>query len=276
MRIDPDFVFSANSLQDYLDCPRRFELKYLLKQSWPAAMSEPVLEFEHHLQLGRQFHQLAFQYLNGVPEKNLAPTLEDADLKIWFKNLLDYLHKMDFQRTFAELPVRIPIKDFHIMAVFDLLAVSKAGELFILDWKTAERIPTRDRLADRVQTWLYPYAAFEASPAIFPDIEHSVDKLHMTYLFVQHDGDNTLTFDYTQELHRQNEKRLEKLIEEISQKDAGSFELTDEKRRCKYCNYYSLCERGLSAGDFRDEEREVDLDQVIQQIDFETQDEIAF
>jgi hypothetical protein len=60
------FVFSANSLQDYQDCPRRFELKYLLKQSWPAVESEPVLEFEHKVQLGSQFHQLVYQYLNGI------------------------------------------------------------------------------------------------------------------------------------------------------------------------------------------------------------------
>ena len=36
MKPENDFIFSAHNLQDYLDCPRRFELKYILKQPWPA------------------------------------------------------------------------------------------------------------------------------------------------------------------------------------------------------------------------------------------------
>jgi len=30
------FTFSQSSLQDYYDCPRRFELRYLSRLIWPA------------------------------------------------------------------------------------------------------------------------------------------------------------------------------------------------------------------------------------------------
>lgn len=276
MAIEPNFIFSANSLQDYLDCPRRFELKYILKQSWPAAMSEPVLEFEHHLQLGSRFHQLAYQFLNGVPQENLVKTIEDPDLKTWFQNLLTYMKSINFQSTFSELSVKIPIGAYQAIAVFDLLALTKEGQLLILDWKTAKRIPRKNRLADRIQTLLYPYAAFESAPAILSEFAHKAENLQMTYLFVRHNRENAITFEYGHERHEHNGKSLENLIAEICVKEPGSFERTSENRKCKFCNYRSLCERGIQAGDFHQEEDEIDLDQVIEHLDFSTQDEIAF
>ena len=53
-----NFIFSANNLQDYLDCPRRFELKYILKQNWPAITSQPVQEMENKILMGNRFHLL--------------------------------------------------------------------------------------------------------------------------------------------------------------------------------------------------------------------------
>ena len=44
MRLKPGFHFSQNNLQDFVDCPRRFELLHVLHLPWPAIQSEPVLE----------------------------------------------------------------------------------------------------------------------------------------------------------------------------------------------------------------------------------------
>ncbi len=61
MPLSKDFIFSANNLQDYLDCPRRFELKHIHKLSWPAIISQPVREMEYKIRMGNRFHQLAYQ-----------------------------------------------------------------------------------------------------------------------------------------------------------------------------------------------------------------------
>ena len=37
-----DFHFSQGSLQDYVDCQRRFQLRYLMKLAWPAVDAEPA------------------------------------------------------------------------------------------------------------------------------------------------------------------------------------------------------------------------------------------
>ena len=44
--IPQNFQFSQASLSDYMDCARRFQLRYLLEQDWPAVESEPLLERE--------------------------------------------------------------------------------------------------------------------------------------------------------------------------------------------------------------------------------------
>ena len=50
MALPSDFQFSQNNLQDYIDCPRRFELRHLQRLQWPAPQTEPIIEQERHIQ----------------------------------------------------------------------------------------------------------------------------------------------------------------------------------------------------------------------------------
>ncbi len=38
------FTFSQSSLQDYMDCARRFQLRYIDQLNWPAINTETVVE----------------------------------------------------------------------------------------------------------------------------------------------------------------------------------------------------------------------------------------
>jgi hypothetical protein len=276
MPIDAHFLFSANSLQDYLDCPRRFELKYILRQSWPAEESEPVLEFEHHIQLGSQFHQMVHQYLNGISQEILLQSIPDPDLENWFQNFLAYYTSLKFERIFSEFPLRLSINQSPVVAVFDLLGMTPDSDLWILDWKTSGKFPQKDNLASRIQTILYPYVALETAPTFMPGLVIPPEKIHMAYLYVHQDHQNLLTFDYSTEIHTKNRKFLENLISEILPKDSGSFECTSDERRCKFCVYRSLCERGVAAGNLKELDTDDDLQSMLANLDFEAQDEIAF
>ena len=66
-----DFMFSQSSLQDFVDCPRRFELKYLLKQRFPAPEVDDMLEFERRMEQGSRFHLLIHQHQIGIPAELL-------------------------------------------------------------------------------------------------------------------------------------------------------------------------------------------------------------
>ncbi|MBE0704407.1 MAG: PD-(D/E)XK nuclease family protein, partial [Afipia sp.] len=84
MNLPDDFVFSQTSLQDYADCPRRFELRYLLRQRWPAPEVDDMLEFEARMEKGEQFHHLVHQHLAGIEAEVLLPRIGDEDVRRWF------------------------------------------------------------------------------------------------------------------------------------------------------------------------------------------------
>ena len=68
----PDlFQFSQGKLQDYVDCPRRFQLRYVLMQPWPALVVEPPDEAELQMRRGSDFHRLAQQQALGLEPERL-------------------------------------------------------------------------------------------------------------------------------------------------------------------------------------------------------------
>src|SRR3972149_805587 len=79
-------TLSQSSLQDYHDCPRRFELRYLQRLAYPAVETEPALENEKHQQEGEYFHRLVQQHLIGIPVEKLAPLANTANLQRWWEN----------------------------------------------------------------------------------------------------------------------------------------------------------------------------------------------
>src|SRR3972149_5455498 len=84
------FQFSQASLSDYLDCARRFQLRYVLEQEWPAVESEPLIGAERLPDLGRRFHRLIQQHVHGLPVDALTRSASaDPDLARWWSRYLE-------------------------------------------------------------------------------------------------------------------------------------------------------------------------------------------
>ena len=83
------FTFSQSSLQDYSDCPRRFQLRYIEQLLWPAVETEPVLENERRQQEGQHFHRMVQQHLIGLPAETLARLANSPTLSRWWGNYLN-------------------------------------------------------------------------------------------------------------------------------------------------------------------------------------------
>ncbi|HNK63777.1 MAG TPA: PD-(D/E)XK nuclease family protein, partial [Anaerolineales bacterium] len=79
-------TLSQSSLQDYSDCPRRFELRYLQRLAYPALESEPALENEKHQREGEYFHRLAQQAFIGLPLEHIAKLANSENLQRWWDN----------------------------------------------------------------------------------------------------------------------------------------------------------------------------------------------
>ena len=81
MPLPPNFIFNQASLQDAVECRRRFQLRYLLELAWPAPVAEPADEHEAHIRSGEAFHRLIHQHQVGLPAERLTAQAE-AEAKV--------------------------------------------------------------------------------------------------------------------------------------------------------------------------------------------------
>ncbi|MBN1221381.1 MAG: PD-(D/E)XK nuclease family protein [Anaerolineae bacterium] len=250
MVLPKDFQFSQSSLQDFATCPRRFELHYLQRLSWPASEAEPVQEVERLARLGADFHRLVQQHLVGINADILTATLSEAEpeLQTWWQNYLDHHPALDHAQTYPELTLSTPLRNYRLLARFDLLARQPDGVFLIVDWKTTRRKPARDYLAGQMQTRIYPYVLVAAGTAFNKGQPVDPATVQMMYWYPQVPAEPEV-FEYSKKLFRRDEEFLSQLVEQVKHSaQNGHFPLVEDRQPCRYCVYRSFCDRGDKAG----------------------------
>ena len=81
---------SQSNLQDFKECPRRFQLKVIDNISWPAAYLEPLSKLELATELGNKFHQLCQQYFSGIDSDYLTRTITNPKLREMWENFVPF------------------------------------------------------------------------------------------------------------------------------------------------------------------------------------------
>jgi hypothetical protein len=186
MTLPSDFQFSQASLQDYVDCRRRFQLRYLLELAWPAIGVDPAEEQEQHSQLGELFHRLLHQHQLGIPAERLVGIARAVDeqmggsqLSVWWENYLRAGPTGLPLRRDAEVALSAPISGRRLHGKYDLIASEPGEQAVIVDWKTSRARPGRPWLAARLQTRVYRYVLVESGAVLNqgrpwqPDQEHT-------------------------------------------------------------------------------------------------------
>ena len=257
MTLPKRFLFSQSSLQDYVDCQRRFQLRYIDHLAWPAVEAEPLKDYERLLDQGFQFHKIVRQHLLGVSETLIERSLaDDENMGVWWQNYLhasqhgnlEFIHQTGGQ-LYEEITLSAALGDYRLLAKYDLLSYVPDGKLTIVDWKTSQKRPRRAWLAQRLQTHVYPYVLTRASAAVTGDRPIEPAQITMMYWFTNY-PDQPECFDYTSTAYEEDARYLQNLITMISQKSEKVFPLTPDIRRCLFCTYRSLCDRGVRPGEF--------------------------
>lgn len=271
------FQFSATSLQDYVDCARRFQLRYVLQVAWPAPEVEPIAEQEHHGRLARDFHRLVHQHLLGLPTDTLSAAVADPDLERWWQAYLAFVPTFAKAQVMPELSLSIPLAGYRVMAQYDAivvrdqqLAVGGGGPgILIVDWKTYRQRPSRAWLGRRLQTRVYPVVLLQAGEALtdwppLANLERPIEaeNLEMCYWLAEY-PDAPESFSYHVAALQADLDYLIGLIAQIAGQIGGggpgtgsgpvstreeAWPLTTDVHHCRFCNYRSLCGRGDLAG----------------------------
>jgi hypothetical protein len=272
------FRFSQASLQDYVDCARRFQLRYLLMQPWPALITDSPREFERYLERAADLHRLAHQYhlgvLSDIKPERLAELIDDAELRNWWQTFLAHpppdlpqvLHR-------AEVVLTAPLAQHRLLAKVDLLAAEPGRRLVVVDWKTVRKRPPRAILARRLQTRVYRSLAVEATATFFGGRPPAPEQVEMVYWFAN-DGGRVERFPYDADQHAADRAYLAGLMDEIAAHREPVWPLAADEAQCRFCNYRSLCERGAKPGFFEDLQEDVEALPV--EIDLEQISEIEF
>ena len=274
-------ILSQSSLQDYVDCARRFQLRYLERLSYPAVESEPALENEKHIQEGEFFHRLIQQYLIGIPTEQIAKLANTPNLQKWWENFLncrDLLGlkgltglRKDLTGLYAETTLSAPLGSFRLLAKYDLLAV-KNGKAIIYDWKTYRKRPRDEWLAARMQTRVYRALLVHAGASLNNGQAIEPNDIEMIYWFSDFPTEPA-RFSYTAAQYQRDWDLLAKLADEVT--NASSYPLTEDRTKCLYCPYRSYCERGVRAGDAEQAEAEMEAEELFN-VNFEQIGEIEF
>ncbi len=272
-----DFRFSQANLSDFTQCRRRFQLRHLQKVNWPALETEPALENERRMQRGARFHRMVRQHLLGIPAEALSPlTASDPDLAGWWENYLANAPAGIEGPFYPEQGLTGEVDGYRLAARYDLLVVQPEGGAVIIDWKTNQKHPKREWLRDNLQTRVYPYLLVQAGAHLNEEQAFSPEQVEMVYWFAGF-PDQPHRFPYSQAQYEEDGDYLAALVRQIAGLEADAFLLTEEVKRCQFCVYRSLCDRGVRAGSLDEVEADLDFDPEAElDIDFDQIAEIAY
>ena len=250
MLLADNFIFSQNSLQNYVDCKRRFYLKEIQQLQWPALESEPTRLQEERTALGAEFHLICNQYFCGVPETTIRESIDSPEILLWWNSFID-LGLQPAPRLQPEKAITVPFLNYRLTVHYDLLITNQNDQNLIYDWKTNQNQPQRATLGKRMQTIIYPMVL-----QIFCETNDAKnarpENIEMVYWYPAF-PEQPIKFSYDQISYVSQKSELETLITEITQNEMEDFFLTEKVSHCIFCQYRSFCNRGEKAGMFSEE-----------------------
>jgi hypothetical protein len=253
---------SQSSLQDYVDCARLFQLRYLDRLSYPAEESEPALEYERHRRAGEEFHRLIQRHLIGISPEQLEKQTDSPMLQRWWQNYSSGAGlevARDALALYPESQLSVPMNGFRLTAKYDLIAARGDGLFTIYDWKTYRKRPRNEWLAARLQTRVYRTLLAKAGAHLNNGDAILPSNIEMIYWFADF-PDEPARFSYSEGQLERDWSDLIGLAREIS--SASDFPLTKDLSRCRFCPYRSFCNRGVRAGSNQEFESEPWIEEI--------------
>ena len=241
--IDPNFVFSQSNLQTFDYCRYRFYLRYVQHLQWPAQISASD-DYHNDLEAGTFFHQLIHQHFLGFERELLleqARNYPDARLIGWLSAFFQSPYANLTGKLYPETAFTTQKGSHLISAKVDLLQLTDNGDITIYDWKTSRKAPSIPHLKGRFQSKVYPLIVSNR-------LNKLADPMPISMVYWEANfPDKPITFIFSETDIAIIEKELLVKMNEIKSLSEQDFVLTDDIRRCAWCEFRSFCDRGVNA-----------------------------
>ncbi|WP_010251760.1 PD-(D/E)XK nuclease family protein [Acetivibrio cellulolyticus] len=242
LRFAEYFLFTQQSLATFDRCPLKFKKRYLENLKWD---NFPDEEIKKRLEMGNDFHLLAYRYFLGV-ETGLSEKTEGfEELNSWMKSLESKFQKKETRKYLPEYKLRMAKGPLRLEANFDLLIVD-GDKLEIWDWKTHGKENKPDRKGSKgnkykksLQSMVYLFVLKEQCEKI---TGKQVRAENISMFYWQPEPPEVLTdIRYSDEMHNTYREILQNKINGILEYDFSKFEKSLYEKNCKYCEFNWFC-----------------------------------
>lgn len=233
-------TLSRASLESFLTCQRRFELRYVQRLPWPHLPEPEATAAVMHK--GEQFHQLVQRHWLGLPVVDEVLDEGPAEVRQWWDTFLRHAPRLPAgARPLPEMTLSVGVGGHILLGRFDLLVVEPT-HLHIYDWKTGRPRPAADLRRDW-QTRLYMALAVAGSTAVgLPQL--AAEQVRMTYWYAR-EPEKSVTLRYDTAEHQRTWGEIEQVVAQIEARLAGEarWPLTEDVATCQRCVYGPYCGR---------------------------------
>jgi|LSQX01.3.fsa_nt_gb hypothetical protein len=244
LRFEDYFLFTQHSLATFDKCPLKFSKRYLENLKWDSFPDEDI---KRRLEMGNDFHLLAYRYFLGI-DTGLTDDMEGSiELKSWLEALTSNFKRMKERIYLPEYKIRMVKGILRLEANFDLLVLDN-DKIEIWDWKTHGKNQSgkvrnekfeADRLKKSLQTIVYMFVLKEQCERIFG---RNIKSENIRMCYWQPDPAKVLCeIRYSDEMHKRYREILEKRINDILGFDYKTFDKALYEKHCKYCEFNWFC-----------------------------------
>jgi len=235
------FLFTQQSLTTFDNCPLKFKKRYIENLKWDSLPDENIRK---RLEIGNDFHLLAYRYFMGI-DTGLDRSVEgNSELKRWIDSLKIHFPIRKDVVYLPEYKLRMAEGSLKLEANFDLLVVGH-DSIEIWDWKThsnkfrSRKALEANKLSESLQTKVYLYVLREQICLVTGN-EQGAEKINMRYW--QPDPPEVISeIKYNGSKHEEFKILLEKKINTILEFDYSEFNRNLYINHCKFCEFNWFC-----------------------------------
>lgn len=244
LRFADYFLFTQHSLDTFDKCPLKFKKRYMENLKWD---SFPDEEIKKSLELGSNFHLLAYRYFMGI-DTGLAEDIEGYSiLRRWMEALMEAFPIIKGQSYYPEYKIRMSRDLLRLEANIDLIVV-KEDSIDIWDWKThgnyrakkpKKETKTNRKHEESLQTIVYMFVLMEQCERLFG---RKFEPHNIKMCYWQPDPPKVLAeIIYSSSMHGHFKEILEGKIKGVLSYDYKSFDKSLYLKNCKYCEFNWFC-----------------------------------
>lgn len=241
--MEPSLTLSQQQIQDFLDCPRRFQLRHLDRLSWPDLPYPP--DVEAAFSRGRLLHRLIERHYLGLNVDRAE--IADPVVASWWDTFRAHAPVPVSGTIMTEASLTVPLENHQLRGRFDLVVLDASdGPLTatIYDWKTSK---PRDAnwLRRAWQTRLYLALLAEGGQAL-PGTDGrrlDSDQISMVYWYLD-DPEKPVTVQYSRAWHDENWATIGTTLAALDDSlRTDQWPLTEDWSHCRYCAFQAYCGR---------------------------------